>query len=61
MSCNHTTEAQAWRKCQEDFRRNKAESKTWQEYNRMNRGSYAEYEAAIQHIYETKAPQGCNP
>ena len=42
-----TTEDRAWKKCQEDFRRNKSESKTWQEYNRMNRESYAAYEAAV--------------
>lgn len=40
-------EQKAWEKCQEAFRRNKAESKTWQEYNRMNRESYAAYEAEL--------------
>ncbi len=43
-------EEQAWRKCQEDFRRNKTVSKTWQEYHRMNQKSYADYEAAVSQI-----------
>ena len=43
-------ERKAWEKCQAAFRRNKAESKTWQEYNRMNRESYAAYEAEIKEV-----------
>ena len=39
-----TREDRAWAKCQAAFRRNKAESKTWQEYSRMNQKSWAEYE-----------------
>jgi len=45
-----TREDRAWAKCQAAFRRNKAESKTWQEYNRMNRESWAEYEAAVKDL-----------
>ena len=42
-----TAEEKVWMKCQEEFRRNKTESKCWQEYNRMNKESYARYETAI--------------
>ena len=51
-----TREERAWKKCQEDFRRNKAESKTWQEYYRMNQKSYAEYESAISNEPQNTAP-----
>ena len=51
-----TREEQAWKKCQADFQRNKAESKTWQEHYRMNQKSYAEYESAISCELQNTAP-----
>lgn len=50
MADQITTEEQAWKKCQEAFRHNKSESKSWQEYHRMNQKSYAEYEVASEQL-----------